>query len=404
MSALLVTCACALPALAQQLPDPSPRIEALRTEPGWAPRFVAPQAQAPIELRQYRQEVTVVGQSVQMRLLLEFHNPNPRVLEGELQFPLHEGQIVSGFALDIDGQLRRAVPVAKARGLQVFEDTIRARVDPALLEATAGNQYKLRVYPLPAGGSRTVVLDLTQALPAGGASGHARPLLLPLGMASGVTRASLSVRLVGMTPAMLRASTQGLLQQALQVRADGPDTLVQLPPQALARAASVSLHLQAPADATLQAAHFDGQDFVYSELPAPGGSAPRPAPRRLALVWDASGSAAQRNLPRELALLDALFARWQNLSVNLFVLRDRLEAPQTFSVQRGQWRALRERLQAEAFDGATQLGAVQLNAQAGDLALLFSDGQSTFGTRRSPGVDMPTFVVQSSLGSDAARL
>ncbi|HSW08374.1 YfaP family protein, partial [Aquabacterium sp.] len=47
---------------------------------------------------------------------------------------------------------------------------------------------------------------------------------------------------------------------------------------------------------------------------------------------------------------------------------------------------------------------VQLNAQAGDLALLFSDGQSTFGTRRSPGVDMPTFVVQSSLGSDAARL
>jgi len=81
-----------------------------------------------------------------------------------MQFPLRTGQAVTGFALDIDGELRPAVPVDKAKGRQVFEDVTRTRVDPALLESTGGNNYKLRVYPLPALGTRRVVLEITETL------------------------------------------------------------------------------------------------------------------------------------------------------------------------------------------------------------------------------------------------
>lgn len=115
------------------------------------PLLIAPAAEQPVQLRQARIEGEVQAGIAQTRITLEFHNPNQRVLEGELQFPLGEGQQITGFALDINGELREAVPVPKDRGRQVFEEIARRGVDPGLLEQTAGNQFRLRVYPLPAG-------------------------------------------------------------------------------------------------------------------------------------------------------------------------------------------------------------------------------------------------------------
>jgi hypothetical protein len=365
-------------------------------------RFHAPQAEMPIQLRSWRQDVSIAGQAVMTRLTLEFHNPNARVLEGELRFPLEDGQAITGFALDIDGELRRAAPVAKTRGLQVFEEIVRGRVDPALLEATAGNQYKLRVYPLPARGSRTVQLDITQALATGAGP---RTLRLPIGFDGPIGSAALSVQVAGVAAGALKAVPQGLPAAAFQaVQADDGSTRLQLPPRALERPAAVVLHLPAAAEARAMAAHFDGQDFVYAELPLPQQATPRPAPKRLALVWDASGSGAQRRQAAEFAVLDALFARWPELRVRLYVLRDRLEEPVEFEVRGGRWAALRERLLREPFDGATQLGALQLPAGAADLALVFSDGQSTFGAPQPPSFGMPAYVLQSSAGSHAAVL
>jgi hypothetical protein len=383
--------------------DPAPAIAVPPLPPAAAiARFHVPQADTPIQLRRWRQDVSVAGQAVMTRLTLEFHNPNARVLEGELQFPLEDGQAITGFALDINGDLRRAVPVAKARGLQVFEEIVRGRVDPALLEATAGNQYKLRVYPLPARGSRTVQLDITQALAAGAGP---RTLRLPIGFDGPIGRAAQSVQVAGVATGALKAVPHGLPAAALQaVQADDGSTRLQLPPRALERPAAVVLHLPAAVEARTMAAHFNGQDFVYAELPLPQQAAPRPAPKRLALVWDASGSGAQRRQAAEIALLDALFARWPDLRVRLYVLRDRLEEPVDHEVRGGRWAALRERLLREPFDGATQLGALQLPAGAADLALVFSDGQSTLGVPQPPSFGMPAYVLQSSAGSHAAVL
>jgi Ca-activated chloride channel family protein len=375
-----------------------------------APRFIVQQAATPVELKLYRQEVSIVGQAVMTRLTLQFHNPNARVLEGELQFPLQDGQTITGLALDIDGELRRAVPVNKAKGLQVFEEIVRGRVDPALLEATSGNQYKLRVYPLPAHGTRTVQLDLMQAMPpatpAAGRGPRAteRVLRLAIGFDAPIARAELSVNVAGVARRALRATEQGLPAGSVQASDVGGATVLRMTPRPLARAASVVLRLPVAGISRAAAAHFDGQDFVYAELPVPGSAAVRPAPRRLALVWDASGSGALRRRAADFALLDALFARWPDLRVRLYVLRDRLEAPVDIEVRGGAWHTLRQRLEAEPFDGATQLGAVQLPADVADLALLFSDGQSTFGARELPAFGMPTFVLQSATGSQAAAL
>ena len=117
----------------------------------------------------------------------------------------------------------------------------------------------------------------------------------------------------------------------------------------------------------------DGHDYFAAQLPLVAQSAPRALPRTVALVWDASGSGAQRDHGRELALLDAYFAKARDVQVRLVRVRDTAEAPQRFEVRGGDWRALRTALDTMVYDDATDLGAFVPDAAAGEV-LLFSDG------------------------------
>ena len=106
---------------------------------------IAAPGDIPVRLQQVAVHTEVSGNLAVTEIALTFHNPNRRVLEGELQFPLLAGQSVLGFALDVNGRMREAVPVDKARGQAVFEDITRGQVDPGLLQVTQGNNFKLRV-------------------------------------------------------------------------------------------------------------------------------------------------------------------------------------------------------------------------------------------------------------------
>src|SRR5471030_2195001 len=151
-------------------------------------------AERAVELSEARVSVNVAGALAMTTVEMTFHNPNRRILEGELQFPLLEGQQVVGFALDVDGRMREAVPVDKARVQEVFEDITRARVDPGLLQVTQGNNYKVRVYPIPAQGQRRVSLRYVETL---GIRGNARLYRLPLDYGAGLRELGLEMRIAG---------------------------------------------------------------------------------------------------------------------------------------------------------------------------------------------------------------
>jgi hypothetical protein len=56
------------------------------------------------------------------------------------------------------------VIVAKKEARQILEAEIRKGIDPGLVEQTQGNVYRTRVYPIPAGGTRTVSITYTSDL------------------------------------------------------------------------------------------------------------------------------------------------------------------------------------------------------------------------------------------------
>ncbi|MGY0041240.1 VIT domain-containing protein [Pedobacter sp. NJ-S-72] len=109
-------------------------------------------------------EVQVYGNIATTVMTMSFVNTSSRVLEGELTFPMPDGVSISGYAMDINGKLREAVPVEKAKATEVFESVEHRRVDPGLLEKVEGNNFRTRIYPFPAGGSRTVKITYEEEL------------------------------------------------------------------------------------------------------------------------------------------------------------------------------------------------------------------------------------------------
>lgn len=358
----------------------------------------------PIELTRVQVDAQVVGLAAQTRVEMEFRNPNNAFLEGELQFPLQAGQAVTGFSLDIDGELRPAVPVDKAKGRQVFDDVTRTRVDPALLESTGGNNYKLRVYPLPPRGKRRVVLEISETLTAQRQGSRlSAAYVLPLVFGMNVQRLDVRVAVPHYRGAFAQWVGQGPFRLGVHRAPDGSAVL------AVGRTGWNARHplridLALDGDEPLvHAQAFQDANYFYAEVPAPLQSQPRPAPRTLAIVWDASGSAAQRDLGRELALLERYFQSLRNVAVDLRVVRDVAEPVRRFHVANGDWTALREHLRALPHDGATRLEQMDVPAGA-DLALLFSDGLATYGERGLPASLVPLYAVTSAVSADPVRL
>ncbi|AWH25233.1 VIT domain-containing protein [Stenotrophomonas sp. YAU14D1_LEIMI4_1] len=354
------------------------------------PLLVAPAAEQPIQLRQARIEGEVQAGIAQTRITLEFHNPNRRVLEGELQFPLADGQQISGFALDIDGELREAVPVPKDRGRQVFEEIARRGVDPGLLEQTAGNQFRLRVYPLPAGGSRRVQLVVREPL---AYAGNGWQWALPLQFAA----AAASVELKLQAPGQATVGTAPFRIDAGQLHWQGRGA--QLPAQ-------LQWTLPATRRAQVQVANWQDGHYLLAQLPVAESSTPRTLPRKIGLLWDGSGSAGQRDRTREFALLDRYFAAMGDGTVVLTVLRDRPEPERSFRIRKGDWSALRQALQAVRSDGASALAQWQPQPGVQEY-LLVSDGLLTYGPEALPALaeGQRLFAVSSAgARTDSTRL
>ena len=367
-------------------------------------RIWSPQARIPITLDRADVSAEVVGHVARTRIELVLRNPNDQTLEGELQFPLHEGQIVTGFALDMGRELRRAVPVDKARGQQVFEDVTRARVDPALLEATQGNNYKLRVYPIPGRGTRRVVLELSEQLPQRrqGRSDFTR-LDLPLEFAAEVGQLDVDLRIADVPLAALGVEATGMPSQDLQTQQRVGWSQVQVHRARHRGAAALHLDIPSSPQPVVATSTNDQHTIFYAELPFALHTMARPTPRTVAIQWDASGSGAARDHEREFALLDAYFHQNRQVEVQLTIVRDVAEPARRFSVSGARWDELRKALAHVAYDGATNAAALTAVRDV-DMALVFTDGLGNWGEPASPQARVPTYTISSTASVDAQRL
>ena len=357
----------------------------------------SPSGGAPIELKQLTISAELSGGMAATTVRMVFFNPNRRQLEGNLQFPLLPGQQVSAFALDVGGVLRPAVPVEKAHGRAVFEAIERRQVDPGLLEVTQGNNFKLRIYPIAAQGTRTVELRYTEPL----SRQHGQwAYRLPLAYGA-VQEFALRVKVNGSDAAPHVASSLAGLR--FERSEDG--FAAQFSRQQFTPDGVIDIGVDARTGPQVYQQARQGTTWFVAEVPVVSRRVALPAPRVVGLLWDSSGSGAARDVNAELAVLDTYFRALGKVEVRLVRLRDRAEAPLVFKVTGGDWRALRRELESTVYDGASALNDWQPQADV-DHYLLVSDGLANYGGDHFPTLakGQRLSAINSALSADNNHL
>jgi len=352
----------------------------------------------PIKLQSLQITSDISGSMAETTVQMVFFNPNHRPLEGNLQFPLLPGQQITAFALDINGKLRPAVPVEKAKGRQVFEEIERRRVDPAILEVTQGNNFKLRVFPVPAGGTRTVQLRYAEPLARQGEYWRYR---LPLEFEGDLKNFELAVNVNGGNVAPTVAG--GLRDFAFQASADGYTARINK--SEFTPAGSLDVLVPASVQAQTFIDEYLGKTYFVTEIPVSAARSVRRLPKVVGLLWDSSGSGSGRDVNAEIAELGIYFKAIGNGEVRLTRLRDRSEPVKVFKIVNGDWRELRKALQETVYDGASAL-ADWKPEQGVDEYVLVSDGLLNYGSNVFPTLakGQTLYALNSATVADTGRL
>jgi Ca-activated chloride channel homolog len=114
------------------------------------------------EIREVKIDGRVRDQVAEVQVSQTFHNPNSFPLESEFLFPLPEEGAIQNFVLMVDGAELPGRLLPKDEARRIYEEIVRTKRDPALLEYMGRGLYRTSVFPIPPGADRKVTMRYTQ--------------------------------------------------------------------------------------------------------------------------------------------------------------------------------------------------------------------------------------------------
>ncbi len=119
-----------------------------------------------LAVKYHRVEVTIDDQVATTEIDQVFVNDSEWELEGIYIFPLPEEAAISDFAMWVDGERWEGELLPKEKARQIYEDIVRQRKDPALLEYIGRDAFRASIFPIPPGEERRIGLSYSQVLTA----------------------------------------------------------------------------------------------------------------------------------------------------------------------------------------------------------------------------------------------
>lgn len=348
-----------------------------------------------VVLKKLNIEVEIINNIAVTTYDMQFYNPNKRILEGELVFPLQQNQSVTRFALDINGSLREAVVVEKEKARVAFESTVRQRIDPALLEKTKGNNYKTRVYPIPAKGYKRVVLVYQEELPIQTNNYGYR---LPLHFKKKLDDFALSIKILNIKdePIVKSEFIKGFtfdkttktyyLKFSKKKFKSANEIFVKIPTQEEGNNLALS------------------NNYFYYNTQLQVVPRKKEKVNKITIFWDNSFSQKNKKLISDINLLDAYFKALQNVKVELVTFNASASKPINFQVNNGNWNSLKTTLENQIYDGGSSFDFLQNYKDDSDEYLLFTDGLNTFSDLSFITEDRRIYTINSSIAANHLTL
>ncbi|HUS69848.1 MAG TPA: VIT domain-containing protein [Anaerolineae bacterium] len=124
-----------------------------------------PAPEAPnLVVEYHRVSVDITDQVATTEVDQVFLNDTEYDLEGIYIFPLPEEAAISEFAMYVDGERWEGEILPQDEARAIYEDIVRQRLDPALLEYIGRDTFKASIFPIEPGDERRVELAYTQIL------------------------------------------------------------------------------------------------------------------------------------------------------------------------------------------------------------------------------------------------
>ncbi len=118
----------------------------------------------PLEVIYHKVDVKIDGQSAITKIDQAFYNPSHHQLEGFYIFPVPKGAVISKFTMNINGKETKAELLDAEKARKFYEDIVRQMRDPALLEYSEQNIFKLRIFPIEPRSEKKISISYTQVL------------------------------------------------------------------------------------------------------------------------------------------------------------------------------------------------------------------------------------------------
>ena len=265
---------------------------------GWIEPLVQPRAGAPpSRVERLRTSVTVRVTDRVARVEVEewFRNTGGAIAEGDYIYPLPGETVFSDFSLFQGEEELKGETMDASKARAIYEEIVRRRRDPALIELAGNGLLRARVFPFAANETRNVKLRYTQVLDRAGDALRFRYIAGRARTAGAVTTStvppdsgSLTFTLVANNAA--RFGEPFSPTHRLQVTRDN-DRLSVRPAVNPSGNFEVFLPLMTSGVGIALATHrVNGEDGYFMLTLSPGAVRGTPEPRDVAVVVDTSGS------------------------------------------------------------------------------------------------------------------
>lgn len=118
----------------------------------------------PLEVVYHKVDVEIDGQSAITKIDQAFYNPTNHQLEGFYIFPVPKGAVINNFTMVINGKETKAELLDADKARKIYEDIVRQMRDPALLEYSEQNIFKLRIFPIEPRSEKKISISYSQVL------------------------------------------------------------------------------------------------------------------------------------------------------------------------------------------------------------------------------------------------
>lgn len=408
------------------MPRPIPEPPDWRDRHDWPPperRFQEIEAHA-------EAEGVLDGGILQIDYRQVFRNHGRRLEEIEVLLPIPPDATVSNGLLVADGQEIPAEVLPAGEARRIYEDIVRSRRDPALIELAGHGLIRLSAFPIPPGGERIVSYRTQQAVTSA-LDGRAR-LLLPVASMCGIGNvhgeAELSLVVKSADPVLqvysptheVDVDRENAHRVRLTYRDHAPDPRETIEIIVVRDARSMGLDLRT---AEGRGRHED--DYFLLAL-SPGWDlydSGRRSPRRIIFVLDVSGSMKGEKFEQaRAALRDILRGLHPEDRFNLIAFSDDVDVLYPGGLRKAGRQTVREArdwVDDLDADGGTAIAdaleeALDLAGRHEDAMILFlTDGLPTVGERnrdailrigRDAGADVRVYSLGVGYDVDALLL